>query len=66
MNAQELEQLWAERRQEDEAIRRMNERARKFNKNPNYRGIGGDLEGDGAMIVAMGAMQAQAENKSQD
>jgi hypothetical protein len=32
----------------------------------NYRGIGGDLEGDGAMIVAMGAMQAQAEDKSQD
>ena len=65
MNDQDIQKLWAERQKRADQIREFNERAKRFNKNPNYRGIGGDLEGDGTMIVAMGAMQAQAEDKSQ-
>ncbi len=65
MNGEDIQHLWAERQKRADQISDFNERAKRFNKNPNYRGISGDLEGDGAMIVAMGAMQAQAEDKSQ-
>jgi hypothetical protein len=65
MNDQDIQKLWAERQKRADQIRRINQMFIDAGFDPNYRGIGGDLEGDGAMIVAMGAMQAQAEDKSQ-
>ena len=44
-------------------VRRLQELARQFNKDPNYRGIGASLGGVGsdAMIVAVGAAKALSE-----
>lgn len=47
-------------------VRRLQELARQFNKDPNYRGIGAELGGPGsdAMIVAVGGLNAaQAPSK---
>ena len=43
-------------------VRELNEFARQYNKDPNYRGIGAELGGPGsdALIVAVGGLKAAA------